>query len=107
MNSRACILAAGLAALAAWAVAPGDSLEEGFRDPPDSAKPRTWWYQTNSNVAKEGITKDLEWMKRVKDVAEVSANGKPMATVWKTPNSGGRNGCAASGREPDGGRGDR
>ncbi len=39
-------------------------LEEGFRNPPESAKPRTWWHWTNSNITKEGITKDLEWMKR-------------------------------------------
>jgi hypothetical protein len=42
----------------------GDSLEIGFRDPPASARPRTWWHWTASNVTTEGITKDLEWMKR-------------------------------------------
>jgi hypothetical protein len=40
-------------------------LEQGFQAPPDSAKPRTWWHWTNGNVTEEGITKDLEWMKRV------------------------------------------
>src|SRR6476661_7564645 len=50
---------------AALAQAPSDALEGGFRNPPDSAKPRTWWHWTNGNVTKEGITKDLEWMKRV------------------------------------------
>jgi hypothetical protein len=40
-------------------------LEQGFRNPPDSAKPRVWWHWTAGNVTKEGITKDLEWMKRV------------------------------------------
>jgi hypothetical protein len=43
----------------------GQSLEEGFKNPPAGAKPHTWWHWTNSNVTKEGITKDLEWMKRV------------------------------------------
>ena len=43
----------------------GDSLEKGFVDPPDAAKPRVWWHWTGGNVTKEGITKDLEWMKRV------------------------------------------
>ena len=43
----------------------GDQLAAGFRTPPDAAKPRTWWHWTMSNVTKEGITKDLEWMKRV------------------------------------------
>ena len=43
----------------------GDPLQVGFKNPPDSAKPRTWWHWTNGNVAEDGITKDLEWMKRV------------------------------------------
>ena len=42
-----------------------NSLEQGFTNPPDSAKPRVWWHWTGGNVTKEGITKDLEWMKRV------------------------------------------
>ncbi len=41
-----------------------DPLEAGFRTPPEAAKPRTWWHWTMSNVTKDGITKDLEWMKR-------------------------------------------
>jgi hypothetical protein len=40
------------------------SLEEGFVNPPASAHPRTWWHWTGGNITKEGITKDLEWMKR-------------------------------------------
>jgi hypothetical protein len=40
-------------------------LEQGFQEPPDSAKPRVWWHWLNGNVTKEGITADLEWMKRV------------------------------------------
>lgn len=42
-----------------------DPLATGFINPPDSAKPRTWWHWTNGNVTEAGITKDLEWMKRV------------------------------------------
>lgn len=41
------------------------ALEEGFRVPPESAKPRVWWHWMNGNVTKEGITADLEWMQRV------------------------------------------
>jgi hypothetical protein len=44
---------------------PADALEQGFKNPPDSARPRVWWHWTGGNVTKEGITKDLEWMKRV------------------------------------------
>ena len=57
----------------------GDALARGFRTPPDSAKPRTWWHWTGGNVTREGITKDLEWMKRVGvagfQLADVSAGG--------------------------------
>ena len=42
-----------------------DALAKGFVTPPDSAKPRTWWHWTNGNVTETGITKDIEWMKRV------------------------------------------
>ncbi len=42
-----------------------DALEDGFRNPPDSAKPRVWWHWMNGNITKEGIKLDLEWMKRV------------------------------------------
>lgn len=42
----------------------GGSLQAGFENPPDSAKPRTWWHWTNGNVTEDGISKDLEWMKR-------------------------------------------
>jgi hypothetical protein len=49
----------------ASAQSTGNALEQGFKNPPDSAKPRTWWHWTAGNVTKEGITKDLEWMKRV------------------------------------------
>lgn len=40
------------------------SLGQGFEKPPDEALPRTWWHWTNCNITKEGITLDLEWMKR-------------------------------------------
>ncbi|GIV21672.1 MAG: hypothetical protein KatS3mg023_3423 [Armatimonadota bacterium] len=46
------------------ALCMADSLEEGFRNPPNSAKPHTWWHWVNDNISKEGITADLEAMKR-------------------------------------------
>lgn len=51
--------------VAAPAQTTGNVLERGFADPPDAARPRTWWHWTGSNVTLEGITKDLEWMKQV------------------------------------------
>lgn len=40
-------------------------LEDQFRDPPNAARPRVWWHWMNGNVTKDGIAKDLAWMKRV------------------------------------------
>ncbi|HEX3086161.1 MAG TPA: glycosyl hydrolase, partial [Pyrinomonadaceae bacterium] len=63
----------------ALAQSTDNPLEQGFKQPPDSAKPRTWWHWTSSNVTKEGITKDLEWMKRAGiagfQLADVNAGG--------------------------------
>src|SRR5262245_54124223 len=41
------------------------TLERGFKNPPDTARPRVWWHWMNGNITKEGIKADLEWMKRV------------------------------------------
>ena len=56
--------------LLAWtAVCPADaqqtrSLREQFQNPSDEAKPWTFWYWMYGVVSKEGITADLEAMKR-------------------------------------------
>jgi hypothetical protein len=42
-----------------------DPLAAGFGSPPASARPHTWWHWMNGNVSEEGITLDLEAMKRV------------------------------------------
>src|SRR3954470_20955361 len=42
-----------------------DDLEKNFREPPNSAKPRTWWHWVSGNISADGITKDLEAMKRI------------------------------------------
>ena len=49
-----CVLLAG----AAFA----GSLEEGFKNPPQQAGIRCWWWWLNGNVTKEAITKDLQAM---------------------------------------------
>lgn len=36
-----------------------------FRNPPASTKPSVYWSWLNEHVTKEGITRDLEAMKRV------------------------------------------
>jgi len=42
-----------------------DGLLEGFQNPPESARPRVWWHWLSGNINKEGIRKDLQWMKSV------------------------------------------
>jgi hypothetical protein len=76
--TRSTLFLSMLYSLAAVCQQP-DPLREGFKDPPFSAWPRTWWHWTKSNVTKEGITKDLEWMKRSCiagfQLADVNAGG--------------------------------
>ena len=40
-----------------------EKLEEGFKSPPRESHPNVMWWWLNSNISKEGITRDLEEMK--------------------------------------------
>ncbi|OAM87510.1 hypothetical protein AW736_22725 [Termitidicoccus mucosus] len=42
-----------------------DDLERGFSSPPEETKPYVYWYWMSGNISKEGITRDLEAMRRV------------------------------------------
>ena len=74
------------------AQSPSEDLAPGFLTPPLEAKPRTWWHWTAGNVTKEGITKDLEWMKRVGiggfqafDISFGAGQSTDQKTVFMTP----------------------
>jgi len=41
-----------------------DSIYNSFVIPPNAAMPRVWWHWMNGNITKDGIRKDLLWMKR-------------------------------------------
>lgn len=63
-----------------------------FKDPPESARPRVDWQWMNGNVTEEGISADLEWMKRVgiEGVQTIDVGlGMPQLTerrlAWMTP----------------------
>ncbi len=78
--------------LPALALAQPSPLTGGFQTPPDAAKPRVWWHWMNGNVTKDGITKDLEWMKRVGiggfqnfDASLFTPNVTPKKLVFMTP----------------------
>lgn len=68
-NRLLCVLfIAALASVAYLATSDqqgSDPLLEGFRNPPDAARPRVWWHWMNGNITQKGIKLDLEWMHRV------------------------------------------
>jgi hypothetical protein len=50
-----------LSACGAW----GGGMAENFAHPPDSARPWVYWFPLNGNLSSNGITADLEAMRRV------------------------------------------
>jgi hypothetical protein len=42
------------------------NIEQSFLNPPDTVRPQIYWMQMNANISKEGITADLEAMKRAR-----------------------------------------
>jgi len=57
-----------LAVVAASLVTPavvGQDLPSRFQSPPEAARPWVYWFWMNGNLTKEGITADLEAMRRV------------------------------------------
>jgi hypothetical protein len=69
-NIEACMMKRFLPALfltMLWALnlRAADDLERGFMRPPDAARPWVYWFWLNGNITSNGITADLEAMKRV------------------------------------------
>jgi len=69
-----------------------EALEQQFQTPPQSAKPQTWWHWISGSVSKEGITADLEAMKRIGlggaqifsvDVSHVKGSVVFMSPEWR------------------------
>ncbi len=40
------------------------ALDSDFLNPPQSAKPYTWWHWMNGNITSDGITRDLEFLQK-------------------------------------------
>jgi hypothetical protein len=59
------MLAPTYAAQKSSATKEATSMEANFSVPPTDSRPRTWWHWINENVTEDGITKDLEAMKRI------------------------------------------
>lgn len=43
---------------------PGQDFIDDFKNPPMVSRPLVWWHWMDGNISKDGIRKDLEWMKR-------------------------------------------
>ena len=54
-----------VASIASVACAAEDFLAQGFAAPPASARPWVYWFPLDGNITREGITADLEAMRRV------------------------------------------
>ena len=69
-------------------VAPHE-LERAFTTPPESAKPWVYWFWLNGNLSREGITADLEAMKRVGIagalIMSIGGNAEPGPVRFLTP----------------------
>src|SRR5208337_2869406 len=63
MKQFALLLSLGFA-LNGMTVAKAGDIESDFLNPPDSARPWVYWYFMDGNVSREGLTADLESMKR-------------------------------------------
>ena len=64
-HNKARTFAFALLAASCLTTARADPLEDAFKNPPQSARPRVWWHWMNGNISKDGIAKDMAWMKRV------------------------------------------
>ena len=92
MNRRAFLGTVAGASAGVWltlsspevaAAVASDSLADGFAQPPDSARPWVYWFWINGNLSREGITADLEAMRRVGigGVLIMEVDGQPQGPV--------------------------
>src|ERR1051326_2346503 len=65
-EARRCLaLALSILWMVATVGAEGDDLISNFQHRPDSARPWVYWFPLDGNISSNGITADLEAMKRV------------------------------------------
>jgi len=63
MNIRNIFCVSAVLCFFAGPVVSDDQLAVQFQNPPEQAKPWTWWHWCSGYITKEGITRDLEAMK--------------------------------------------
>lgn len=52
-------------ALSGQSQAQRSELEEGFRNPPATARPHVWWHWLTGNIDTSGAMLDLEWLSKI------------------------------------------
>lgn len=76
-------------AIAAAPAAGQTDLSQRFREPPSSAAPHTWWHWMNGKITREGITADLEAMKKIglggAQIFNVSESIPPGPVLFMSP----------------------
>lgn len=65
LTKRLCPFLSFALVVFALTASAADPLATGFVNPPESAKPRTWWHWMNGNITKDGIAADLKAMKQI------------------------------------------
>jgi hypothetical protein len=65
MKKLACLFVGAVLFFFAQNALAAEILQSEFRQPPDSARPWVYWFWLNGNISSNGITADLEAMKRV------------------------------------------
>ena len=67
------------------ALRAGETLAQQFQNPPEETKPWCYWYWYKSDISREGITKDLEAMKkagiRLAMIGNIDYGGHPPGPV--------------------------
>jgi hypothetical protein len=89
--SKIAYIALSVAFVSSVAAAEPD-LEKQFQQPPDSARPQTWWHWVSGNISALGITADLQAMKDIGlggcqlftvDQSDVQGPVKFMSPEWR------------------------
>ncbi|WP_309722315.1 glycosyl hydrolase [Armatimonas sp.] len=65
-------------------LAPKDSLRTGFRTPPRSSHPETWFHLIGGNVSKPGLTADLEAIQKAGLEGIQLFHGNATGQAWKS-----------------------
>ena len=84
IRRRIFAVAAGILLSFSGIVSGHEALQNGFRNPPDSARPQCWWHWVDRKVTAQGIAADLKAMREFGfSTAHLFAvMGRPGSSEW-------------------------